>query len=414
MKKFFRRNQFLALIISFVAILLMSQIVEAKQTITGLIMANTFLTTKSIAREALVSLRNQLVMKFLVYPDFSNTFQKEGDTIRIKKPTMLEAKMFQSEIEIQNINQVSEEVTLNYLPDVSVNWTSKERSLNLSDFKTDILDPAMLAISEKVDEMIFSDFYPFVPNYVGESGVTPDDLTDFSNAAKVLNDVKCPVSGRNAVWNTSANAKFSTISAIVNAEKSGSTEALREGNIGRIMGLNNYWSQKVQTHVAGSFTAVTSPKVNTATVKGSYTIILKGGSGTETIKKGDIFSLITEGKSYSYAAAADANAVSGVVSIATSTAIGAVHAVDTEITFPDKTTGGHVANLAFVPQACSLVTRPLEIPTSVKEGYIISYDGLSLRVITGYDIKTKTEILSMDMLFGVKATRPELAVRILG
>ncbi len=414
MKKFFKHNQFMALIISFVVLVLMSQIVEAKQTVAGIIMANTFLTTKTIAREALVTLRNQLVMKYLVYPNFSNEYQKEGDTIRVKKPTVLKANMFSDEIDIQDISQDSVDVQLSYIPDVSVNWTSKERALNLADFKKEYLDPAMLAISELVDETIFSDFYPFVPNYVGESGVTPDDLTDFSNAAKVLNDMKCPAAGRNAVWNTSANAKFSNIPAIVNAEKSGSTEALREGNIGRIQGLNNYWSQKVQTHVAGSFTAVTAPKVNTASVKDSYTIVLKGGAGTETIKKGDIFSLITDGKSYSYAAASDATAVAGVVSITTSTPIGAVHTVDTAITFPDKTTGGHVANLAFVPQACLLVTRPLEVPLGNKEGYTISYEGLSLRVVAGYDIKTKKEILSMDMLFGVKAARPELAVRILG
>ncbi|QHA01674.1 hypothetical protein GQ588_13995 [Dehalobacter restrictus] len=57
--------------------------------------------------------------------------------------------------------------------------------------------------------------------------------------------------GRTAVWDTEADAKFTTIDAIVNAEKSGSTEALREGSIGRILGLNNFMSQYVKSHATG-------------------------------------------------------------------------------------------------------------------------------------------------------------------
>lgn len=39
------------------------------------------------------------------------------------------------------------------------------------------------------------------------------------------------------------------------AEKSGSTQALRKGSIGRIQGLENYMSQQVAVHKAGTFTA---------------------------------------------------------------------------------------------------------------------------------------------------------------
>ena len=73
--------------------------------------------------------------------------------------------------------------------------------------------------------------------------------------------------GRRAIWVTEADAAFATVDAILNAEKSGSTAALREGSIGRVMGLDNYMSQAIKTHTKGTL-AVTGTgakiKVKTA------------------------------------------------------------------------------------------------------------------------------------------------------
>ena len=59
------------------------------------------------------------------------------------------------------------------------------------------------------------------------------------------------------------------------------------------------------------------------------------------------------------------------------------------------------------------MTRPLAIPAGV-EAYVTSYNGISLRVVRGYDIRYKKEILSMDVLYAFKTVYPELAVRYLG
>lgn len=376
-------------------------------------MSNTFLTVKLIAREALMRLTNMLVMKPLVYSDYSADFKQLGDTIQVKVPSTYEAKEFSSEIELQDIKTGSVDVTLNHLADVSVNFTSKERAMNIDDFNQLVLDPALEAIAQKMDTDIHTDFYKAIPYYVGTSGTTPSALTDFTNARKMLNKNKAPQGMRYGVWDSDADAKFLAIEAVVNAEKSGSTAALREGAIGRIMGIDNYLTQNVQTHTAGTFAAVSAPKVNTLAVVGSNTIVLKGGSGTETILKGDIFAITTSGKVYYYAAAADATASGGVVSVTTTTKVGAAHAVDTAVVFPDKTAAGHVSNLVFHKRACALVSRPLVVPQGA-EGYVVNYNGIAVRVVAGYNITTKKEIISLDTLYGVKAVHPELAVRVLG
>ncbi|MBR2054527.1 MAG: tRNA (adenosine(37)-N6)-threonylcarbamoyltransferase complex transferase subunit TsaD [Clostridia bacterium] len=42
------------------------------------------------------------------------------------------------------------------------------------------------------------------------------------------------------------------------------------------------------------------------------------------------------------------------------------------------------------------------------------YNGINLRVVRGYDMQHKRELLSMDVLYGFKTLYPELAVRVLG
>ena len=46
--------------------------------------------------------------------------------------------------------------------------------------------------------------------------------------------------------------------------------------------------------------------------------------------------------------------------------------------------------------------------------YVTNYNGISLRVVRGYDMQHKREMLSMDVLYGFKTLYPELAVRVLG
>ena len=47
------------------------------------------------------------------------------------------------------------------------------------------------------------------------------------------------------------------------------------------------------------------------------------------------------------------------------------------------------------PNAFAFVTRPLAAPAGV-ESYVTSYNGVTLRVVRGYDMKYKKEMLSMD------------------
>lgn len=80
----------------------------------------------------------------------------------------------------------------------------------------------------------------------------------------------------------------------------------------------------------------------------------------------------------------------------------------------DMYTDQNVTNvdLMFHKNAFALVTRPLALPQGSDKSAIVNYDGFGLRVTYGYDINKKTDIVSIDMLCGVKLLDKKLAAKV--
>lgn len=370
-------------------------------------MANEFITVKEIARQILPRLIENLVFPNLIHKDFSDEYVTgKGTTIQVKKPVILTAKDFnESEgTSTQDVKEESVDVTLDKLATVDVEFGAIQRATNVDDLNRLFLEPAAVALAEKINsDGLF--LYKDIPYAVGTAGTTPSKLTDLANVRKMLNTNKVPVAGRVAVWDPEADANFTTIDAIVNAEKSGSTAALREGSIGRVFGLDNYMAQGVKQHTTG-ITKATDVKVNGKVTAGATSIAIDGTALTGKLVKGDILTI----KKNNYVVVEDTADAStnAIASVKVYPALPEI-ADDTVVTL----VSGHTANLAFNPMAFAFVTRPLIAPAGV-ESYVTSYNGITLRVVRGYDMKYKKEMLSMDVLYGYKTMYPELATRVLG
>lgn len=368
-------------------------------------MANTFLTVQEIAREALIRLRENQVMARLVHTDYSNEFSNRGDTITVRKPAVFTANEFTSSISTQDVTESSVAVALNKIADVSVAVTSKQMTLNIEDFGSQILDGAMQAIAQKIDTDLHS-LYVDIPYYFGTAGTTPDALTDLAGARKILQDNKVPATMRNLVMDTSAEAAFLALDAVVNAEKSGSTAALRDANLGRLMGFDVFASQNVADFTTG-ITAAASPAVDGAVSAGDTTMTIDSATSlTGTVKKGTKFSV----GGYQFVVTADATAASNSVDISFYPAAPAAISDNAAVTF----IGSHTANLAFHKNAFAFVNRPMALPSGGADGYVANFENLSIRVTRGYTMSSKTETISFDILYGVKTLYPELAGILLG
>ena len=64
--------------------------------------------------------------------------------------------------------------------------------------------------------------------------------------------------------------------------------------------------------------------------------------------------------------------------------------------------GDYTPSIAFHKNAMALVTRSLPMPEGAAKCATVNYDGFGLRVVYAYDISTKTDTVSIDMLCGVK------------
>ena len=377
-------------------------------------MGNEFVSIKNIARQILPRLIENLVFPNLVYKDYSDTFEVgKGDTIQVKKPVILTATEFDESqgVTAQDVKEESVPVTLDHLATVDVSFGAIARATSVDDLNRLVIEPAAAALAAKINGDGLA-LYKDVPNYVGTAGSTPNSLAIFANAAKVLDDNKVPTAMRHGVWNPTCMAAFRQIGDIVNAEKSGATEALRAGSIGNIFGIDNFMSQGIKTHSGGALTpggtGATGLQVKTTISTASDEVVLESnasasGTLTGSVKAGDIVTI--NGKTY--VVMADATAASNKITVKINEKITATAADPAALSV-----AGGGQNLVFHENAFAFVTRPLAAPAGV-ESYTTSYNGITLRVVRGYDMQYKKETISVDVLYGYKTMYPELAVRAL-
>ena len=218
----------------------------------------------------------------------------------------------------------------------------------------------------------------------------------------MLDTNKVPTGSRCGVWSPAACAKFKQIPALVNAEKCGTTSALRSGSVGEVFGISNYMTQAVREHKAGDLSATSGSITVSADVNGGSEVTFGGTGLAGSLRKGDLVKVGVK----TYTVKEDATASGGSITVKL---YPEVKASKSEVV---TLVGDHTANLVFHPSAFGFVTRPLSTPAGV-ESYVTTYNGISLRVVRGYDMKYKREMLSMDVLYAFRTIYPELAVRYL-
>jgi len=363
-------------------------------------MAKLDFTVKQIAREALPRLIDNLVFPNLVYKEtVPGNAAKKGDVVSVRCPVRLEANDFDASagISAQNLDNDTIDVKLDHIATVDLQLGAIEAACDFDSVTRQFIEPAAAALAEKINAEGLA-LYRDIPYIAGEAGTVPDGLDDIAQASYMLDMNKVPFGGRCAVWSPLATSKLKQVPAIVNAEKCGSTSALRTGAIGRVFGIDNYMSQAVADHAPAYTGTLTLANAVTDAEEVTFT-----ASASGTLQHGDLLKI--GGKTYTVKADA---AVSG-----SSVTVTVYPKLTADKDAAAELVPAHSANLVFHPNAFAFISRPLQTPAGV-ESYVTSYNGISLRVVRGYDIRYKREILSMDVLYTFQTLYPELAVRYLG
>jgi len=340
------------------------------------------------------------VLGAFVHRDYSNEFAKVGNTIKIRKPATFVANVWDgANLNIQSITEANVSVVMNTVLDVSFNISALELTQNIVAFSEQVIQPAMRAHAQKIDELL-AGLYVDVPYAVAVS--SPANVADIANARKKLNQNKVPMENRCGVLEPQSEAKYLVLDAFLHAEKRGDTEAVKNGSMGRVLGIDWYMDQNMRTHDAG--TTDLAGVLNGAQAKASTSVVVNGlGTGN-----------VTQGTLLTIANCVGVYCVKDTVAIATNAAtlniapaLEAAAADGAGVTLIEGK-----RNLVFHKNAFALVTRPLEKSFGAGYSAVENYKGISARVTAGYTMASKADTMSLDILLGIKTLTPELAVQL--
>ena len=382
-------------------------------------MANSFITMQKVADMALPLLMDNIAfLPLITTGKYDNEYSaKKGDTIKVVRPARVTAIDGSSDISsaYEDFAETSVSIQLDTIKTVARAWTSKEATLNMDDLQRLVVQPAVNAIAEAVNLKCL-ELYKSVYNFTGTSGTTPDALSDIANSRKVLQDNRAPRDGRAFVMDNTAEAKFLILDSLVEVDKSGTNSALRDAALGRVMGMMLAADNQVPTHTAGAYTALTDLTSNGIQAIGATTFNVESaaGSSTAAVVEGDIFTIETGDAAGQYVCTAAAAATSGAIALTIQPPLRGATADTDTVAFADETAGAHVPNLMFQKEAFTLASAPLEGAIGGANSAKASAHGLTITVTQDYDINTNTNLIRFDYLFGVQATMPDLAVRVLG
>lgn len=360
-------------------------------------MPNTFLTPRIIANEALMVLESQLTMANLVHRDYSNEFVKVGDTITVRKPAKFVAKNFVGSTHGQDITEGSVDVKMDRFRDVTVNVTAKELTLDIKDFSTQVVTPALSAIAQAID----MDLLAVGVEKAGKTATvssTPK-LEDIAGVGKALDMSKAPLQNRRLVLPAEIRYKYNTLDNFAKQCYAGDSRALRDAEIGKVYTCETFASENCPHSAAATPGTATSYKVAGTKDTQQFTVT-NGSPASGKIAAGD--QLIVNG--YLYTVTEDLTLSSG----------GGTLKVDQNLPADIEETNAKVISkahaLGFHRNGIALVTRQLELPMGASKAYIASANGLAVRVVMDYDPKTKTDSISFDIIYGIKELDQSLLV----
>ncbi|MCE5309625.1 MAG: hypothetical protein LLG20_18480 [Acidobacteriales bacterium] len=408
-------------------------------------MPHTPLTISMITQEALDVLKNNLVMGKLVNRGFDEKYAqvgaKIGDTLSVRLPPRYTVG-FGATMVPQDFTETSTQVVLNKQAHIGLSFTSKELLLDIDAFSERVLAPAVSQLANQMDSDVLG-LYKQVPRFVGVPATVPADLDVYLNAKAALANAGAPIDDKLAVViNPTMEAKIAYALKDRFHSASQVSMAFEKGKITDAAGFKWYMDQNCPSHAVGALGA-SNPTVKAAPAAGATTLSTQAWAAGGILNEGDIITIADcyevnpqnrqstgEPQKFTVTSLCTADGA-GDMAVTVSPAITATGAFQTVDSVPvigkaisvfGKGTADfgtiagvtHREGLAFHRDALVLACADLPLNDAAKGSRVSDTDfGLSLRVMRDYDIMHDLNIWRLDVLYGVRCVRPELAVRIL-
>ena len=372
-------------------------------------MVNAWENVTLIAAEFLRHLETALVITSLAGKDITSEFNlqpngyKVGDSIRVKTNPEYVTTEFSSTITKQAIRSSHRTITIEKHLDISVSVGAKEKRLNMQDFTNEVIIPAAYQMAEDADKYVGTKILNARGLY--DSADLFASAADMASARSAANLQRLQPGGRFCLVNDTIESKLLGASYFntFNTRGPDGQSVFRTGSMGPAMGMTFFASLNFPTwsHAVGDGVSQTDNGSggNTNNQIGATVLTIDALTLAEAIPAGAFIKVAGCKRYFRCKTLSNAGA--------NTTAVPLVDPIDEYVADNAAVTlvgSGTLAAMGAIFDSASLgVAMPMLDPPSDKPSSVVSNNGYSLRVVQGYDMDTKTEIMSIDMLIGAEA-----------
>jgi hypothetical protein len=390
-------------------------------------MSNSLLTPTAVTREGLRILHQKLNFIGSIEKQYDDSFAKDGakigDTLKIRLPNQYVVRNGAT-LSTQDTSETSVSLQVATQIGVDLNFTSSDLTLSLDDFGKRILDPAMSVLAANIEGNAMAmrkDVYNTVAN-VGSAAT----YNKFLDARVKLQNALAPTGDRTANLNPLDMADVvKDTKSLFNAQDAVAKQ-YREGYMGRAAGLDFVENTLWPGYTVGSASSITC-NTSTGITSGSnaVTVAVTGSFNQgDVITIGGVFEVHPETKlntnrlqqfvvtsadgSTTAITVSPTPVTSGATQNVTIVSAGAGKTV-TPVLTASATTG---TSLIYHKEAFAFATADLVMPKGVDFSAREVLDGVSMRIVRQYDIVNDKFPCRLDVLYGFKTIRPQLACRV--
>lgn len=257
-------------------------------------MANVWNNISAITKPLHECLEAKVVLAKSVDRRYDSSFgqagAQQGDALTIRYPGLGASGVSGRVANPGSIGEFTRQVSLAQW-NFSQAITAKEMTLNVDDFKKQVLDPLAAKVAVKVDSLV-SDLFPQITNVIGAPGTAPTTLELFNQAkANMLMHGCLDPMGLKAFLHPSTEVKLiAGMSGLLNSPESISQQ-YEMGTIGKAAGLAFSSYGLMPVHQTGTF-GTSTPLMKGSTLEGATQIVTDGwASGASALKVGDAISI---------------------------------------------------------------------------------------------------------------------------
>lgn len=391
--------------------------------------SNTLLTPDMITKECQRILHQKLNFLNRVNKSYDNRFAvsgaKIGDSLRIRLPTQYEVTDGATMVD-QDSEQQSVTLQVNNRKHVGMSFTDEELTLDIDQFSKLHLEPAMAVLAANIESDVLQNVYKDVYNQVNNVGSTAT-LKLLGTCRKRLVDNLTPMDRTVTMnLNTQDNLDLVDVSKALFSPSQEISRQYMDGYIGRAAGFEFFENTMMPFHTSGTDDGTGDYVTNGANQTGSTLTV---NTGTGTFKKGDIITVAdvyrvhpetkqSTGELQQFVVTADVAASATSIPISPAIVasggkqnVNAAAGTAKAITKVGGASADYNISLGYHRDAFAFATADLEMPRGGAKASRQVFDGISMRYVEQYDIVNSKERARIDVLYGYKTIRAQMAVR---